>query len=147
APAACDLSETYGTIDAADIAAAIDMVLGNLSCTANVVAPNVCDVVVVQRVVNASLAGGSCVPGASPSGPSVSLNLSVSQSPNLVTYKIYRGSKSGGPYTLLASPGLATTYTDTGAVAGQTYYYVATAADSNAESAYSNEATAVVPSP
>jgi TolB protein len=41
-----------------------------------------------------------------------------------------------------------TTYTDTTAQAGQTYYYVSTAVNSSdQESAYSNEAQAVVPSP
>jgi fibronectin type 3 domain-containing protein len=39
-------------------------------------------------------------------------------------------------------------YTDTAVIAGQTYYYVATAVDENGlESAYSNQTTAVIPSP
>jgi fibronectin type 3 domain-containing protein len=41
-----------------------------------------------------------------------------------------------------------TTFTDSTVVAGTTYFYVVTAVDgSGTESAYSNEAKAVVPSP
>ena len=41
-----------------------------------------------------------------------------------------------------------TAYTDLTVQAGQTYYYVTTAVDSNNnESAYSNEAPAAIPSP
>ena len=38
-------------------------------------------------------------------------------------------------------------YTDTNVTAGQTYYYVATAVEGSSESAYSNQATAVIPTP
>ena len=39
-------------------------------------------------------------------------------------------------------------YTDTGVAAGQTYFYVVTAVDANgAESVYSNQASALVPTP
>ncbi len=64
-------------------------------------------------------------------------------------YYVYRGSVSGGPYTLVsASLVNATDYADTSVTAGQTYYYVATAVNSsNEQSAYSNEASATVPSP
>jgi fibronectin type 3 domain-containing protein len=64
-------------------------------------------------------------------------------------YNVYRGSVSGGPYTKLNSSLISgTTYMDTTVGAGQTYYYVATAVDSNNnESTYSNQASAVVPSP
>jgi fibronectin type 3 domain-containing protein len=41
-----------------------------------------------------------------------------------------------------------TAYTDNTVVSGQTYYYVATAVDSESqESGYSNQAQAVVPTP
>ena len=67
----------------------------------------------------------------------------------VVGYYVYRGSVSGGPYTQLNStyvPGTA--YVDNTVQAGQTYYYVITAVDSNNnQSAYSNQASAVVPSP
>src|SRR5215472_117613 len=52
---ACDLATPYGTIDASDVQAAINMSLGVAPCTANIAGANVCNVVVVQRVINASL--------------------------------------------------------------------------------------------
>jgi fibronectin type 3 domain-containing protein len=79
----------------------------------------------------------------------VSLTWTASASTGVVGYYVYRGAKSGGPYTTLnASPVAATSYTDSTAAGGQTYYYVATAVDgSGAESVYSVEAQAIVPSP
>jgi fibronectin type 3 domain-containing protein len=64
-------------------------------------------------------------------------------------YNVYRGTVSGGPYTKLDSSLVgATNYRDTTVQAGQTYYYVATAVDSNNnESTHSTEVSAVVPSP
>jgi hypothetical protein len=64
-------------------------------------------------------------------------------------YNVYRGNSAGGPFTQINS-GLdaAPAYSDTSVAAGQTYYYVTTAVnESGAESAYSNEVQAVVPSP
>ncbi len=65
----------------------------------------------------------------------------------VVGYYVYRGSVSGGPYTQLNSTYLpGTTHVDNTVQAGQTYFYVITAVDSsNDQSAYSNEASAVVP--
>jgi hypothetical protein len=62
-------------------------------------------------------------------------------------YRIYRGTVSGGPYTLLnGSIVSVSTYTDTTVVSGQTYYYVTTAVDSSGnESVYSNEISATIP--
>jgi Abnormal spindle-like microcephaly-assoc'd, ASPM-SPD-2-Hydin len=62
-------------------------------------------------------------------------------------YNLYRGTQSGGPYSKLNSSLLSgTTYTDSGVQPGATYYYVSTAVtSSNVESAYSNQATAVIP--
>jgi hypothetical protein len=78
---------------------------------------------------------------------SVKLNWGASTSPNIVTYKVYRSTVSGGPYDQINSMG-GTTCVDSNVSSGQTYYYVATAVDSSgAESAYSNEAVAVVPKP
>jgi len=64
-------------------------------------------------------------------------------------YNVYRGGVSGGPYTRInSSPGVLASYTDTAVQSGQTYYYVTTAVDSTgAESGYSNEASALVPTP
>jgi fibronectin type 3 domain-containing protein len=64
-------------------------------------------------------------------------------------YNIYRGTQSGGPYTLVNSTLVTTTgYTDVSVQAGTTYFYVATAVDSSSnESAFSNEVPAAVPTP
>jgi fibronectin type 3 domain-containing protein len=63
-------------------------------------------------------------------------------------YNVYRSTVSGGPYSKLDSALVATTqYVDSTVQAGQTYYYVVTSVDSSGqESAYSNVATATVPS-
>jgi fibronectin type 3 domain-containing protein len=66
-----------------------------------------------------------------------------------VGYNVYRGTQSGGPYAVLnSSPNPSTSFTDSTVQAGSTYYYVVTAVDSTGtESAYSNQAQAVVPTP
>jgi len=68
---------------------------------------------------------------------------------SVVGYNVYRGSAAGGPYTKINSASDATTaYTDTSVTAGQTYYYLSTAVDSEGvESTYSNEVAATVPTP
>jgi len=65
----------------------------------------------------------------------------------VVGYNVYRGSQTGGPYQRLnASLQSASGFTDSGVNSGQTYFYVVTAVDgSGNESAFSNEASAVVP--
>ncbi|HKW17014.1 MAG TPA: choice-of-anchor D domain-containing protein [Terriglobales bacterium] len=65
----------------------------------------------------------------------------------VVGYNIYRGTQSGGPYSLLNSALLpGTSYTDASLQSGTTYFYVSTAVDSNnLESSYSNEASAAIP--
>jgi hypothetical protein len=81
---------------------------------------------------------------------SVVLTWDASTSTDVVGYNVYRSSVSGGPYALLSAsiPAGTLTYTDTTVQAGRTYYYVVTAVDSGGnESAYSNEASALVPSP
>jgi fibronectin type 3 domain-containing protein len=62
-------------------------------------------------------------------------------------YNVYRGTVSGGPYAKVNSSLISgTAYADSTVQAGQTYYYVATAVDSNNdESTYSTQASAVVP--
>jgi IPT/TIG domain len=64
-------------------------------------------------------------------------------------YNVYRSSTSGGPYIRLNLNLLSSTsFNDNNVQAGQTYFYVTTAVNnSNMESAYSNQAQAVVPSP
>jgi fibronectin type 3 domain-containing protein len=67
----------------------------------------------------------------------------------VVGYNIYRGTASGGPYTRINSALDAAPYdTDSTVQGGKTYYYVVTAVDSaGAESGYSTQAQAVVPTP
>ena len=141
---ACDLNAD-GVDNAADVSLAVNMDIGLVPCTANIVAITTCNVVVVQRVTNAAL-NGTCATAANPH--TVTLNWTASATQN-VSYNIYRASTSGGPYIKIASVGVGVvTYTDSTVLAGQTYYYVARAVDStNAESANSNEGKAVVPFP
>jgi fibronectin type 3 domain-containing protein len=67
----------------------------------------------------------------------------------VVGYYVYRGTVNGGPYSKLNStPAPSTNYTDATVQSGVTYYYVVTAVDgSGMESAYSNQSTAVIPTP
>jgi hypothetical protein len=142
---ACDLNSD-GAVTKADADLAVSMVLGPASgCTANIIGPGICNIVIVQRVINAVLTG-SCVTG---NPHSVSLTWVASTSTNVVGYNVYRGTAPGGPYTLLTSTRVAgLAYTDLAVQAGQTYYYVVTAVDSsNNASVYSTEAMAVVPYP
>jgi hypothetical protein len=143
----CDLNQD-GKIDSTDVQLATNMALGTASCTATIAGTNVCNVVVVQRVVNAAL-GGVCLTGTGAVSHYVSLNWTASVSSNVVGYKIYRATSATGSYTLLTSSPVATTsYTDSTAQAGQTYYYVATAIDSSgSESAYSPQVSTTVPTP
>jgi len=145
---ACDLATPYGTIDAADVQSAINMSLGVSPCTANISGVGVCNVAVVQRVINAAM-GGTCVTGTGAQPHSVTLNWVASTSSNLAGYNVYRGTASGGPYVRLNSAVVTSlTYTDNTVLAGQTYFYVVTAVDTtSSESTYSNQATAAVPTP
>jgi hypothetical protein len=141
---ACDLATPYGTIDAHDVQAAVNMTLGSSPCTANIIGLDVCNVVVVQRVINAALPGGTCNMG---SVHQVSLTWVASAIPN-VTYNVYRsntsGSYSSSPVASLIS---GTSYIDNTVLSGQTYFYVVTAASGGVESNHSNEVQAVIPTP
>jgi hypothetical protein len=144
---ACDLNQD-ASVNVVDVQLATNMTLSLAPCTANVYGPNVCNIIVVQRVTNAAL-GGSCVTGTGTVAHSVTLSWLASTSSGVVGYNLYRGTTSGGPYTKVTSSLVAGLgYTDNNVVAGQTYYYVATAVDgSSNESAYSTPATAVIPTP
>jgi hypothetical protein len=142
---ACDLT-LDGKVDQSDVTAAINMSLGTSPCTANVFGSGVCNVVVVQRVINATPSvGGTCVTGTSVAH-SVALNWTASTSSGVTGYKVYRGTTSGGPYTVVATLGVATSYTDATVQSGQTYYYAVTAVGAS-ESSYSNQAQAIIPVP
>jgi hypothetical protein len=76
-----------------------------------------------------------------------SVSLSWSPSASSVTgYQVYSSQVSGGPYTRLTTSAVpVTSYTDGSVQSGKTYYYVVTSIGSDAvESAYSEQATAVV---
>ena len=77
---------------------------------------------------------------------SVTLTWAASTS-TVAGYRVYRGVRSGGPYTQMNSVlEVGTNYVDNTVQSGQTYYYVVTAVDSNGlESVYSNQVVAVIP--
>jgi Abnormal spindle-like microcephaly-assoc'd, ASPM-SPD-2-Hydin len=77
------------------------------------------------------------------------VSLSWRDSSAVTGYNIYRSTKSGGPYAKLTSvSGLTNSYTDASVQAGQSYYYVTTAVNTNGtESGYSNQVQVVIPSP
>jgi len=70
-------------------------------------------------------------------------------SPNTAGYNVYRGTVSGGPYARInMALQAATSYVDNTVQAGNTYFYAVTSVDSNGmESAFSNQVTAVIPTP
>jgi hypothetical protein len=109
---------------------------GSITGTASVVST------AADSPLSISLAGA----GASQTSHSVVLNWTASPS-SIVGYFVYSGKQTGGPYSKLNStPVSGTTFTDSSVLAGQTYYYVATAVDSaGVESAYSNEVSALIP--
>jgi fibronectin type 3 domain-containing protein len=87
--------------------------------------------------------------GAGTAATQHTVDLSWTASADAVSYNIYRGTVSGGPYTMINTSSVSTTaYTDNTVVSGDTYYYVATAVNaSSEESGYSNQTTAVIPTP
>ena len=79
---------------------------------------------------------------------SVALSWNASSTSTVVGYNIYRGVKTGGPYSQVTSLNADTTFIDTSVQAGQTYFYVTTAVDgAGKESAFSNQTQAAVPTP
>ena len=141
---ACDLTQPYGTPDSSDVQAAINMTLNLSPCTANIMGSGICNVVVVQRVVNATLPGGACVTGNGIVAHSVMLNWVASITPG-VTYNVYRSTTSGVYSSPLVSSLSTTGYTDSTVQSGQTYYYVVTAVNAGSESARSNQTPATIP--
>jgi hypothetical protein len=80
---------------------------------------------------------------------SVVLTWDASTSSDVVGYYVYRGTASGGPYTILTSSTVPVTrYTDSSVQAGHVYYYVVRSVDSSgAESSYSSQILADIPTP
>ncbi len=97
---------------------------------------------------SAGSASSASSPGSASNAHSVTLSWGPSASP-VIGYNIYRGSQSGGPYARVnSSPQQSVSYSDNAVQPGSTYFYVVTAVDtSSQESAYSNEASATIPSP
>jgi Fibronectin type 3 domain-containing protein len=98
----------------------------------------------------------SATPQASSTGSSTNLlatagSSQISLSWDAVTgatsYNVKRATTAGGSYTTIAQNITGTTYNDTSASAGVTYYYVVTAVTSDGESANSNEASATLSTP
>lgn len=93
-----------------------------------------------------TVAWGTCVRNVS-----FQMNLSWSAASNASSYRVYRGTATGGPYTQIGTAG-GTTYTDSGPQVGPpaltwnvTYYYVVTAVRGGWSSGYSNEAALRTP--
>jgi fibronectin type 3 domain-containing protein len=84
--------------------------------------------------------------GAAPVVHSISLTWGASTS-SVIGYNVYTSSHAGGPYTKVNSnPSASLNYSDTNVVSGQSYYFVVTAENSSGmESAYSNQAVALIP--
>jgi hypothetical protein len=130
------------TVSSADVQAAINMSIGISTCSANIASPNVCNAIVVQRVVNASL-GQACL--VSTGLHVVSLTWAASTSSGVTGYQVSRGTSSTGPFTLLASVGSTTTsYVDTTVVSGSTYFYVVATVVGSSVSANSTPTGAIV---
>jgi hypothetical protein len=105
--------------------------------------------VLLALVLVAACGGGSLTVTPPPGSHYVVLSWTASTTPGVIGYNVYRGTTSGGPYSKLnSSPVTGTTYTDDTVQAGATYYYVGTAvaSDGVTESAYSDQASATVPS-
>jgi hypothetical protein len=102
------------------------------------------------KAANATSQGPGPQPTPTLSAHSVDLTWVSSPSPNLVGYRVYRGSNTGGPYANV-SPELAAsvlTFTDSTVASGQHYFYVVTSIDmTGVESAPSGEVTATIPTP
>jgi hypothetical protein len=84
------------------------------------------------------------------------LSWNVSTTSGVTAYNVYRATAVGGPYTLIASSLLPTTYcsngstcawSDAAVTAGLTYYYEVTALASSVESAPTSPVQGTIPSP
>jgi hypothetical protein len=144
---ACDLVAPFGTVDQSDIQAAVNMTLTPSSCSSgvNIAGVGVCNVIIVQRVINASL-GQTCL--VSTGLHVVSLTWSASTSSGVTGYQVSRGTSSSGPFTTVGTVGGSTlAYNDTTVVSGTTYYYVIATVAGSSVSTNSSPVVASVPTP
>jgi fibronectin type 3 domain-containing protein len=104
--------------------------------------------VTATSTANTSASASATVTVSAPIQHTVTLTWTASTS-TVSGYNIYRGTVSGGPYTMINSAlEAATSYVDNTVESGQTYYYVVTAVNSGDEqSAYSNQTEVVIPTP
>ncbi|MGB7761423.1 MAG: fibronectin type III domain-containing protein [Bryobacteraceae bacterium] len=143
---ACDVVTTGTTPTQSDVNAAINMAIGTSTCTLNIMGANVCNVVVVQRIVNAVL-GQGCVVGTH--SVAVSWGASTAGTYPIAGYNVYRAPSSAPTQYVQINTALVTalTYTDGAVSNSATYYYAITAVDTQGtQSGYSTPATAAVPS-
>jgi fibronectin type 3 domain-containing protein len=86
--------------------------------------------------------GAPTVPtGLAAAAGNAQVSLHWNDSPGATSYNVKRSTTTGGPYTLVSSPS-SVTFTDAGLTNGTQYFYVVSAANSAAESANSNQASA-----
>jgi hypothetical protein len=109
---------------------------GNLSGSATV----------VSNATNSPMTIALSGSGAAPVVHAISLAWTASTS-SVIGYNVYTSSQAGGPYTKMnSSPSASLSYSDTNVVSGDSYYFVVTSENSSGvESAYSNQAMALIP--
>jgi hypothetical protein len=135
----CDLNKD-GAINVMDVQSAVN------SYTACTSGPNVSNPTFVSQVLSAAL-GESCAVTTGAHTASLSWKSSATSG---VTYNVYRAATSGAyNYTtpLNSTPIAGTSFSDCTVLPGQTYYYVARAANSTGNSVNSNEVQTIVPTP
>lgn len=118
---------------------------GSIDGTGKYVAPNNAETDTVQAQSQADLTKTGTATATVTNVTSHSVSLAWTDS-DVVTFNVYRGTVSGGPYVLLASGIVPKNFIDTTVTSGQIDYYVVTAVSSGgSESAYSNQVQAVIP--
>jgi hypothetical protein len=105
----------------------------------------------IRKVTGTGLTPPPPAPPAAPDSLSVSTNnnqitLTWSSVTGATNYNVDRSTTSGGPYTTIFSTS-GTSYTDTNAISGRTYYYVVVASNAGGQSLNSPEVTATLALP
>jgi len=103
--------------------------------------------VTATSVADSSKSASSSVTVSVPVQHSATLTWNLASA--VVGYNVYRGSVSGGPYTMINTAlNAPPDYADFNVQAGQSYFYVVTSVDaSGAESQFSGEVKAAIPTP
>jgi fibronectin type 3 domain-containing protein len=106
-------------------------------------------VAIVSNATNSPATESLTGSGVAAAQHSVTLAWAASTTQSVVGYNVYRSTVLGGPYAQITSASdVNSSYTDSAVSSGTSYFYVVTAVDgTGAESAYSNQAQAVVPTP